>query len=88
MRKESYCSKDGIEMIRVTKTIAKKLYNKGIEVRCALVNDYVPTEYDIFKVVGFFESFVDECLYYNACSERGWYLKFFVPVDKLRGGVL
>lgn len=64
-------------MIRVSKPTAKKAYQSGKMVRCAMIYDSVSGFSDTFEVIGDFEKFEREVLYYNACKERGNYLKFY-----------
>lgn len=78
MRTDSICAKGEKLMIRVSKPTAKKAYQNGKKVRCAMIYDSVSGFSDTFEVVGDFETFEREALYYNACKERGSYLKFYV----------
>lgn len=78
MRTESFCVKGEKPMIRVSKPTAKKAYQSGKMVRCAMIYDSVSGFSDTFEVVGDFEKFEREVLYYNACKDRGNYLKFYV----------
>lgn len=77
MRTDYICGKGESKMIRVSRPTAKKAYNAGKMVRCAMIYDYVSGFLDTFKVVGDFETFENEVLYYNRCKERGNYLKFY-----------
>lgn len=78
MRTDSICAKGEIPMIRVSKPTVKKVYQNGKKVRCAMIYDSVSGFSDTFEVDGDFEMFEREVLYYNACKERGRYLKFYV----------
>lgn len=78
MRTDYVCGKGEKPMIRVSKPTAKKAYQKGKKVRCAMIYDSVSGFSDTFEVVGEFETFENEVLYYNSCKERGNYLKFYV----------
>lgn len=80
MRTDSICAKGEILMIRVSKPTAKKAYQSGKMVRCAMIYDSVSGFSDTFEVVGDFETFEREVLYYNACKERGSYLKFYTAI--------
>lgn len=80
MRTDYICGKGDSQMIRVSKPTAKKAYQSGKMVRCAMIYDSVSGLSDTFEVVGFFEDFVNEALYYNACKERGNYLKFYTEI--------
>lgn len=84
MRTDSICAKGEIPMIRVSKPTAKKAYQSGKKVRCAMIYDYVSGFSDTFEVVGDFETFEREALYYNACKERGSYLKFYTELGGKR----
>ena len=77
MRTDYICGKGESKMIRVSRPTAKKAYNAGKMVRCAMIYDSVSGFLDTFKVVGDFETFENEVLYYNRCKERGNYLKFY-----------
>ena len=77
MRTDYICGKGEFQMIRVSKPTAKKAYNSGKMVRCAMIYDSVSGFSDTFEVVGDFETFENEVLYYNRCKERGNYLKFY-----------
>lgn len=77
MRTDYICGKGTSQMVRVSKPTAKKAYQAGKMVRCAMVYDMVSGLYDTFEVVGDFEAFEREVLFYNACKERGSYLKFY-----------
>lgn len=77
MRTDYVCGKGESQMIRVSKPTAKKAYQSGKMVRCAMIYDSVSGYSDTFEVVGDFEMFEREVLYYNACKERGNYLKFY-----------
>lgn len=78
MRTDYICAKGEKPMVRVSKPTAKKAYNAGKMVRCAMIYDMVSGFSDTFEVVGDFDMFENEVLYYNACKERGRYLKFYV----------
>lgn len=78
MRTDWVCDKGEKSMIRVSKPTAKKAYQNGKMVRCAMIYDSVSGFSDTFEVVGDFEAFENEVLYYNRCKERGNYLKFYV----------
>ena len=78
MRTDSFCAKGEKPMIRVSKPTAKKAYNSGKMVRCAMIYDEVSGFSDTFVVAGDFETFERKVLFYNACKERGNYLKFYV----------
>ena len=78
MRTDYICVKGEKPMIRVSKPTAKKAYKSGKMVRCAMIYDSVSGFSDTFEVVGDFEKFEREVLYYNSCKERGSYLKFYV----------
>lgn len=80
MRTESICAKGEKPMIRVSKPTAKKAYQSGKMVRCAMIYDSVSGFSDTFEVVGTFDVFESEVLYYNACKERGSYLKFYTEL--------
>lgn len=67
-------------MIRASKPTAKKAYQNGKKVRCAMIYDAVSGFSDTFEVVGEFETFENEVLYYNRCKERGSYLKFYTTI--------
>ena len=75
MRQEYIVSKGEVKMIRVSKPAAKKAYQSGKTVRCAMIYDRPSYA---FEITGDFEKFENEVLYYNACKERGKYLKFYV----------
>lgn len=75
MRQELIICKGEIKMTRVSKPTAKKLYHAGKTVRCAMIYDRPSNS---FEVSGDFEKFENDVLYYNACKERGNYLKFYV----------
>ena len=77
MRTDSICARGEKPMIRVSKPTAKKSYQNGKKVRCAMIYDSVSGFSDTFEVVGDFETFENEVLFYNACKERGSYLKFY-----------
>lgn len=77
MRTDYICSTGESQMIRVSKPTAKKAYQSGKMVRCAMIYDRVSGFSDTFEVVGDFETFEREALFYNACKERGNYLKFY-----------
>lgn len=77
MRTDSICARGEKPMIRVSKPTAKKAYQSGKMVRCAMIYDSVSGFSDTFEVVGDFETFENEVLFYNACKERGSYLKFY-----------
>ena len=77
MRTDSICAKGEKPMIRVSKPTAKKAYQNGEKVRCAMIYDRVSGFSDTSEVVGDFETFERETLFYNACKERGSYLKFY-----------
>lgn len=78
MRQEYITGKGETKMIRVSKPAAKKLYQAGKMVRCAMIYDRVTRISDTAEIVGDFEKCVNEALYYSACKERGNYLKFYV----------
>lgn len=80
MRTDYICGKGESQMIRVSKPTVKKAYNAGKMVRCAMIYDRVSGFSDTFEVVGDFETFENEVLYYNACKERGSYLKFYTEL--------
>ena len=80
MRTDSICAKGESSMIRVSKPTAKKAYNAGKMVRCAMIYDRISGFSDTFEVVGDFEVFEREVLYYSACKERGSYLKFYTEL--------
>lgn len=42
-----------------------------------MIYDSVSGFSDTFEVVGDFEKFEREVMYYNACKDRGNYLKFY-----------
>ena len=77
MRTDYICGKGESQMIRVSKPTAKKAYYSGKMVRCAMIYDAVSGFSDTFEVVGDFETFENEVLYYNRCKQRGNYLKFY-----------
>lgn len=77
MRTDYICGKGASQMIRVSRPTAKKAYQSGKMVRCAMIYDRVSGLSDTFEIVGDFERFVNEVLYYNACKDRGNYLKFY-----------
>lgn len=78
MRTDSICAKGEKPMVRVSKPTAKKAYQSGKMVRCAMIYDRVSGFSDTFEVVGDFQKFENAALYYNTCKERGSYLKFYV----------
>lgn len=80
MNTDYICGKGESQMIRVSKPTAKKAYNSGKMVRCAMIYDSVSGFSDTFEVVGDFDKFENEVLYYNACKERGRYLKFYTTI--------
>ena len=84
MRTDSICAKGEKPMIRVSKPTAKKAYQNGKKVRCAMIYDRVSGFSDTFEVVGDFETFEREALFYNACKERGSYLKFYTELGGKR----
>lgn len=77
MNTDYICGKGESQMIRVSKATAKKAYNAGKMVRCAMIYDSVSGFSDTLEVVGDFDMFEREALYYNAYKERGYYLKFY-----------
>lgn len=84
MRTDSICAKGEKPMIRVSKPTAKKAYQNGKKVRCAMIYDRLSRFSDTFEVVGDFERFEREALFYNACKERGSYLKFYTELGDKR----
>lgn len=78
MRTDSICAKGEKPMVRVSKPTAKKAYQSGKMVRCAMIYDRVSGFSDTFEVVGDFQKFENAALFYNDCKERGSYLKFYV----------
>ncbi len=80
MRTDCICGNGESQMIRVSKPTAKKAYQSGKMVMCAMIYDRVSGFSDTFEVVGDFEKFEREVLYYNACKERGNYLKFYTEL--------
>lgn len=84
MRTDYICGTGESQMIRVSKPTAKKAYQSGKMVRCAMIYDMVSGFSDTFEVVGDFETFENEVLYYNACKERGNYLKFYTVLGGKR----
>lgn len=77
MKTDSICAKGEKPMVRVSKPTAKKAYQSGKMVRCAMIYDRVSGFSDTFEVVGDFQEFENAALFYNACKERGSYLKFY-----------
>ena len=77
MRQEYITGQGETKMIRVSKPTAKKLYQAGEMIRCAMIYDRVTHISDTGEIVGDFEKCVNECLYYSSCKERGNYLKFY-----------
>ena len=63
MRQEYITGKGETKMIRVSKPAAKKLYQAGKMIRCAMIYDRVTHISDTGEIVGDFEKFENEVLY-------------------------
>lgn len=73
---------------RIAKRTARKEYNNNKEVLLLPVNmrfgNYWMTAYSIKKCQEneTFDNVINNYEYYNTCSERGYYTKYYIEIDK------
>ena len=79
---------------KISKTIARKLYNKGVTLILAPCNTFPKLSDTTFpkfwvrisnEYGGNFDAYVNQFEYFNCNSELGYYSSFYVKKEELKG---